>query len=481
MEHCERGGVPCVLILGGEIGKQLSEATTSSNLRSRPSLYPKMSVLKVGFYRELLSFGYNVWACDADAVLVGDPRPLMRQPEWRDAHVAAATDCIDVPLDNRHPLLHCDLNTGLVYMRSTPEMLDFVARWRETIASAKELRIRDQAAFNMLLKHRRLAHQRHRLFTASNGDKSLTLGVLPLSRFLNGHTYFVQHAHTLPNAPPPLAVHMTYQFAEGQTFAHGKRQRLRHAGLWFVDPDEYYGGRRFVTVASSVATLPVRELGINVESREAIQYHLREARHRSKVLRSLLGVAKALGRDVILPRMLCYCDYMWKEMKHCRVGGAESMKLPFDCPMDHVLDTPKWFETHAKALGVGVREPAFLSNPRVPTNVSKSVVSVSLRRGMSARAIRSALAPHESAGVLELTDATDIFCGFEDTAVDRAFGEQTRQLLDYKRSPFCYEDGVKVPPYSQCCHPRKPGDAFFPCVHCFDAPEPLPACVTISR
>ena len=58
------------------------------------------------------------------------------------------------------------------------------------------------------------------------------------------------------------------------------------------------------------------------------------------MLRALLGIGKALGREVILPRMLCYCDYMWKEMKACRVGGAETMRLPFDCPMDHVLDTP---------------------------------------------------------------------------------------------------------------------------------------------
>ena len=29
-------------------------------MRSDPKLYPKMSVLKVGFYRELLSFGFNV-------------------------------------------------------------------------------------------------------------------------------------------------------------------------------------------------------------------------------------------------------------------------------------------------------------------------------------------------------------------------------------------------------------------------------------
>mgnify|MGYP001498227666 CR=1 FL=1 len=64
---------------------------------------------------------------------------------------------------------------------------------------------------------------------AANGDGTIKLGVLPLARFLNGHTFFVQHAHTLPNAAPPLSVHMTYQFAEGSKFAYGKRQRLRQA------------------------------------------------------------------------------------------------------------------------------------------------------------------------------------------------------------------------------------------------------------
>ena len=24
--------------------------------------------------------------------------------------------------------------------------------------------------------------------------------------------------------------------------------------------------------------------------------------------------------------MLCYCDFMWKEMRNCRVGGAETMR-----------------------------------------------------------------------------------------------------------------------------------------------------------
>ena len=54
------------------------------------------------------------------------------------------------------------------------------------------------------------------------------LGVLPLSRFLNGHTFFVQHAHTLPGAQPPISVHMTYQFGEGAKYAYGKRQRHAH-------------------------------------------------------------------------------------------------------------------------------------------------------------------------------------------------------------------------------------------------------------
>ena len=42
----------------------------------------------------------------------------------------------------------------------------------------------------------------------------------------------------------------------------------------------------------------------------------------ARVLQALLAIGKLTGRRVILPRMLCYCDFLWKEMKHCRVGGA---------------------------------------------------------------------------------------------------------------------------------------------------------------
>jgi len=481
MEACAAKDLPCVLIDGGNVTRALA-SRSAGNVRNDPRLYPKMSVLKVGFYKELLSYGFNVWACDADALLMHDPRPLMASHPWSLADVAIATDCIDLPGDARDPLLHCDFNTGLVYLRTSPAMIEFTEQWREKVANAKEARIRDQAAFNMLTKASGPPLERYKpngtwmpriyLAGAERPGGRIKLGVLPLSRFLNGHTFFVQHAHQRPHAEEPMSVHMTYQFAEGSSFAYGKRQRLREANLWFVDDDAYYSGR-FVTVSAASATLPVMPMNTTVDTREAVAYHLREHAHRLRVLRSLLGIAKALGRSVILPRMVCYCDFLWKEMRACRVGGAESMALPFDCPMDHVTDTPRWFEN---SIGVGVREPNFLLNPRVPKAVSGGVVSVSLPGSLNDEAVRRELAPHAEAAVLELEVAADRFCGFADEGSHAAFVRDTDWLLSYQRVPFCMMEGTDAPLYSQCCTPRNPTEKFFPCVHGFDPPTPMPTC-----
>jgi len=315
-----------------------------------------------------------------------------------------------------------------------------------------------------------------RLFSSTNGgDGRVVIGVLPLSRFLNGHTFFVQHVHTLPQAKPPLSVHMTYQFAEGSKFAYGKRQRLRQAGLWLVEPESYYNGR-YLALSAEASNLLIKPMDSKIDSRVAVDYHLQEARHRVAVLRPLLGIAKALGRALILPRMLCYCDFMWKEMLNCRVGGAETMRLPFDCPMDHVLDTPKWFENE---LGVEVREPAFLQNPRVPANISSAISRVSLPEGkaLNDAQLIAHLKPHENAPILELSSVKGSFCGFTDWSAHGAFKRESQRLLHYIRTPFCMMEGSNnAPLFSQCCSPRKPGDKFFPCMHGFDPPADLPAC-----
>eukprot|EP00965_Chrysotila_dentata_P151849 5017486-Pleurochrysis_carterae.AAC.2 len=419
---------------------------------------------------------------------MSDPRPLMRSEPWLSADVAVATDCIDLPGDAARPLLHCDFNTGLVYLRASEAVLDFTMQWREKVANAKEARIRDQAAFNMITKAAPGLRQYKtadgkplpRIYTAGSAEgRPLRLGVLPLAQFLNGHTFFVQHAHLLPNAATPVSVHMTYQFAEGTSFAYGKRQRLRESGLWFVDPPEYYTGR-YVTVAAAGANLqPVTRLSTSVDSREAVALHLREHAHALAVVRALLGIGKALGREVILPRLLCYCDYMWKEMRACRVGGAESMRLPFDCPMDHVLNTPSFFEN---GLGVPVKEPNFLNSSRLPANVSANVARVRLPAGVhDDEGVRAALAHAAHAAVIEVDDVANRFCGFRDSAQHAHFVAETDKMLEYKRVPFCTVEGSEnAPLYSRCCEPWHPGDKFFPCIQGFDGPAPLPACAAAS-
>ena len=97
----------------------------------------------------------------------------MREAPWTDADVSVATDCIDIPLDNRRPLTHCDFNTGLVYLRANAAVREFADRWHETVANAKETRIRDQArsAWHCIARW-----QQHR--TTSGGAMICSLGLL---------------------------------------------------------------------------------------------------------------------------------------------------------------------------------------------------------------------------------------------------------------------------------------------------------------
>ena len=107
----------------------------------------------------------------------------------------------------------------------------------------------------------------------------------------------------------------------------------------------------------------------------------------------------------------------------------------------------------------------------MPANVSSSVARVTLGGPHSDSQLRTRFGG-ERAAVLEIADPIGAFCGFDDPTEDAAFKKESARLLEYRRAAFCMEDDAKnVPPYSQCCHPRKPGDKFFPCLHGFDPPE----------
>ena len=105
-------------------------------------------------------------------------------------------------------------------------------------------------------------------------------------------------------------------------------------------------------------------------------------------------------------------------MKHCRVGGAFGMTLPFDCPADHILNLPRWFQGD---LPVAFREPGFLTDPRLSPAIRSSWVRVKTPP-MTADEARTLLQPYKGARVLELAVARDRFCGFENGAQASLFG-----------------------------------------------------------
>jgi len=187
------------------------------------------------------------------------------------------------------------------------------------------------------------------------------------------------------------------------------------------------------------------------------------------VLRDAIGLAIALNRTLVLPRMLCYCDNIWKEMKHCRVGGAFGMTLPFDCPADHILNLPSWFSND---MPIAFREAGFLTDPRLSPAIKSSWVRLRTPP-MTSNEARRLLQPYEDSRVIELAVGKDRFCGFEEAAQASVFTRLAPQLVSYSRH-FCYEDGFKVGPggipfYSPCCH-GAPG-RHFPCVWLHPAPK----------
>ena len=77
------------------------------------------------------------------------------------------------------------------------------------------------------------------------------------------------------------------------------------------------------------------------DTRLILQTHFAEDAHRRKTVRNAMASASLLNRTLVFPRMLCYVDHMWKEMRAGRFAGAYGMSLPFDCPMDYLFELPR--------------------------------------------------------------------------------------------------------------------------------------------
>ena len=103
------------------------------NLRFDYGAYKRMAALKVAFYTRILTMGFNVWACDADTGWMGNPSAFVNEYPMQHVDVLTTTDCIDVEGDERGGCWHVDHNTGLVYMRSRPIVIEFTLAWKAKI------------------------------------------------------------------------------------------------------------------------------------------------------------------------------------------------------------------------------------------------------------------------------------------------------------------------------------------------------------
>ena len=390
-----RGGIPT--IHAGANGSE-SGPLGSGYFRKDYDRFKRMGSLKLAFLATLLEAlaagGLDgVWVCDADMVWLRPPTAaaLFAESSLRGADVHLTSDCLDLEADRRGGCASkSNFNTGVMYVRASDAGVRFVTRWLEKMRHAgPEPWLDDQAILNDMLRPglkplaaddtpsigsslRQSASQRGRIWTYRTDGGRLTIGMLPLELFSNGHTFFVQHPCAFCRgprcgctAPLPFAVHATFQYGDGDEFAFGKRLRLQQAGLWgdathasalLTSPLETLSRHsslptarqrqlppsaptasherwsrpaaaareRLIVLATThrvVETQHDRQHGPPAEahndSRRLVSLQRRiDWAWRRRVL-ALLALGIALNRTVVLPPCACHCDLYWGEMKAC--------------------------------------------------------------------------------------------------------------------------------------------------------------------
>ncbi|CAI5979234.1 unnamed protein product [Closterium sp. NIES-64] len=235
-------------------------------------------------------------------------------------------------------------------------------------------------------------------------SRRLKLALLPLVLFCNGHVFFEQQ---MPRriGVTPYAVHSTFQFHYGA----GKIGRFREAGLWALDPPEFYTRGNFLSfdvklpvwIEAMPTGIDKHQATIEYAYNDTIKYayvsrshlycshlyrsHLyRSHLYRSHLYRSpfslllshpslavtrkALAIARLLNRFLILPHVTCYCD---------RAPGGD-IDPPFTCPIDLFINPMAWGSDPTTMV---YRPASFLSFPQVPNEIRLSKAVVGVRYG----------------------------------------------------------------------------------------------------
>jgi arabinosyltransferase len=174
----------------------------------------------------------------------------------------------------------------------------------------------------------------------------------------------------------PYVVHATFQrFAPGVYQSSAKRGRFRELGMWllpnatYYDPDAKYLAYTLDVVGAVLAA----ERSFPGGRIPPLYKHWLAISYQYAAFRDALAIARALGRALILPPAICWCDIDSTPhvLERCAVRGSEMLLSPmetrragggaFHCPADYLYQVP-----FLEIAGFDFRLPGFLDDPQVP-------------------------------------------------------------------------------------------------------------------
>jgi len=407
--------------------------------------FHKMGREKINLIVLFTDMGVDLLLSDVDTVWSRNPMPYILK--YPDADVLTSSDHLSntVPDESleKWPNAASAANIGIMFFRAkTAGARQLAKDWSKALD--KNPQYWDQNAFNDLFRKGPHKPLKRHLFKAY--DSKINLGILPVSIFASGHTYFVQRlADRL--GMTPYVVHATFQFSG----TPGKRHRFREALMW-LDPPEYFdrpGG--FITFDMDIPPDMLKNSGPSPSSikKEGTVGHFTLVHHQILQIRSAFALGLLLGRAVVIPQLWCGLDRWWAP--HAGTIPGSKFKLPFPCPLDHVLDLEQMIRP-VPHFGPTLewREHSFLQNPRLPQHVNESRVEVvacaegeggcsdgssaaqprngvvRLLKGLNEKQIAAALEPFKDKKFIHFSSLLGVFGGFEESSSAQAFEERTK-------------------------------------------------------
>ncbi|GLC76877.1 hypothetical protein PLESTF_001850700 [Pleodorina starrii] len=338
--------------------------------------FAKMGREKIRLISIFLKLGVSVVIADVDVLWLRNPLPYFQRFPEADILTSSDSTFATVPDEQleRWPEAGAAANIGIMLFRA--KSLNFVEDWIQVIESDEK--IWDQNAFNDLFRRgwKTLQPPNKNLFLGYDG--SLTLGILPVSLFCSGHTMFVQRlGYTL--GLQPYAVHATFQFSG----TPGKRHRMREF-MMYSDPPEYYDHPTgFVSFDFDGLSELIKNAGpaTNRMDLANVQGHFALVNHQLLRLRTAFAISSVvLHRALVLPPLWCGLDRWWAPHAG-RIPGSK-FELPFQCPLDHVIDLENGVFKNLPEEHYGprseIREYSFFNNSAMTPRVRDDRVVVEL-------------------------------------------------------------------------------------------------------